>query len=195
MRKIAIFGGSFDPIHKAHINVAKLALQLCNLNKIIFVLSTRPPHKIKQHANILDRINMLNIAIAKFKKFELSLYEANQNKTVYSYQTLDYFQRQYTHDKIYLIVGSDCFLNFHSWNNISHIKEYYNLIVISRPGYPLSYSDNNNYIFLNKTMYNISSTAIRQAIKQSKNIKAVISYLNKGVYNYILKNNLYNILK
>ncbi|MDR0915197.1 MAG: nicotinate (nicotinamide) nucleotide adenylyltransferase [Endomicrobium sp.] len=189
MRKIAIFGGSFDPIHKAHIQVAQLALQLYKLNTIFFVIAIKPPNKSIQYANIIDRINMLQIATYNLKHMKISLYEVNKHRTVYSYQTLDYFQRKYSKAKIYMIIGSDCVLNFHSWRNICYIKKHYNLIVINRPGVNISKNEINYYNCINDKVYDISSTMIRQLIKD-KNNKASL-YLNPQVYKYILKNSLY----
>jgi nicotinate-nucleotide adenylyltransferase len=188
MNKIAIFGGSFDPIHKAHIQVAKLALKFCKLDKIFFVIAIKSPHKSKHYANITDRINMLKIATQNLQQIEISLYEVNQRKTVYSYQTLDYFHNKYIKDKIYLIIGSDCVLNFNSWKKICYINQNYSLIVVNRPGFNIS--KNNNYYFINNNIHDISSTTLRRLIKNN-NAKAKL-FLNSQVYKYIITNNLYN---
>jgi nicotinate-nucleotide adenylyltransferase len=194
MSKIAIFGGSFDPIHKAHVQIAKLALKLYKLDKIFFVIAIKPPHKSRQYANITDRLNMLHIATHNLQKIEVSLYEVNQNKTVYSYQTLDYFQKQYSKAKIYMIIGSDCVLNFHQWNNICYISKHYNLIVVKRKGIDLSINSRlcyySNYNFINNDVCDISSTTLRKLIKDNST-KAKV-FLNPQVYNYILQNDLYN---
>jgi nicotinate-nucleotide adenylyltransferase len=191
MHKIAIFGGSFDPVHKSHIQTAEFAFKSFNFKKMIFVVARTPPHKIKQYAYIEDRISMLKLAVRNMQKTEISLYEAQKLETVYSYQTLDYFNRLYTEDEVYMVVGSDSLLDFPTWKNIDYMVDRYKFIVAKRPGFEVNknikYSD--KCVFINKEMEDISSTEIRRLVKED--YKKAASLLDKKVYSYIIKNGLY----
>jgi nicotinate-nucleotide adenylyltransferase len=191
MHKIAIFGGSFDPVHKSHIQIAKLAFKSFNFKKMIFVIARIPPHKTKQYAYIEDRISMLKLAVRNMQKTEISLYETQKLETVYSYQTLDYFNKLYIEDEICMVVGSDSLLDFPTWKNIDYVADRYKFIVAKRPGFEVNknikYLD--RCIFINKGTENISSTEIRRLVKED--YKKAASLLDKKVYNYIIKNGLY----
>ena len=191
MSKIAIFGGSFDPVHKSHIQLVKFALKSCDFKKVIFVIAYSPPHKSKQYANIDDRIAMLKIATKDLPQIEISLYEVLKKKVVYSHQTLDYFQSLYPEDEIYMIIGSDSLLELPTWKNIDYLASRYKFMVVKRPCVEIKkdtkYLD--RCIFTQNETENISSSQIRQMIKEdSKKSKL---FLDKKVYSYIIKRRLY----
>ncbi|BAG13860.1 putative nicotinate-nucleotide adenylyltransferase [Endomicrobiia bacterium] len=192
MHKVAIFGGSFDPVHKSHIQIAKLAFKSLDLKKMIFVIAYTPPHKTKQYAYIEDRISMLKLATGNMQKTEISLYEAQKLETVYSYQTLDYFNSLYPEDEIYMVIGSDSLLDLPIWNNIDYMAGRYKFIVAKRHGFDevnknVKYLD--RCVFIDKETEDISSTEIRRLVKED--YKKAVSMLNKKVYNYIIQNGLY----
>ncbi|MDR0956876.1 MAG: nicotinate (nicotinamide) nucleotide adenylyltransferase [Endomicrobium sp.] len=191
MDKVAVFGGSFDPVHNAHIQIAELALSVFKLKKLIFVIAYMPPHKIRSYANVQDRIKMLNIAIKGLKKTEISLFEILRQETVYSYETLNYFQDLYPEDEIYMIIGSDSLIELPMWKNIDYLANKYKFMVAKRPG--IEISKNTKYldrtVFIDKEIKNISSTKIRKLIKE--NSKNASFFLNDKVYNYIIKNKIY----
>lgn len=191
MHKIAIFGGSFDPIHKSHIQTVKLAFKSFNLKKMFFVIAYTPPHKAKQYAHIKDRISMLKLAAGNMQKTEISLYEARKLETVYSYQTLDYFNTLYAEDEIYMVIGSDSLLDLPTWRNVDYMAGRYKFIVAKRPGFEVNknvkYLD--RCVFIDKETEDISSTKIRKFVK--KDYKKAASFLDKKVYNYIIQNGLY----
>jgi nicotinate-nucleotide adenylyltransferase len=191
MHKIAIFGGSFDPVHKSHIQTAELIFKSFDLKKMIFVIAYTPPHKTKQYAYIEDRISMLKLAARNMQKIEISLYEARKLEMVYSYQTLDYFSSLYPEDEIYMIIGSDSLLDLPTWRNIDYMAGRYKFIVAKRPGFEINknvkYLD--RCIFIDKETENISSTEIRRLVKEDYKKAALL--LDKKVYNHIIKNGLY----
>ena len=191
MHKIAIFGGSFDPVHKSHIQTAELAFKSFDLKKMIFVIAHTPPHKTKQYAYIEDRISMLKLATENIQKTEISLYEAQKLETVYSYQTLDYFNSLYPEDEIYMVIGSDSLLDLPTWKNIDYMSGRYKFIVAKRAGFEVNknvkYLD--RCVFIDKETEDISSTEIRRLVKED--YKKAASLLNKKVYNYIIQNGLY----
>jgi nicotinate-nucleotide adenylyltransferase len=191
MHKIAVFGGSFDPVHKSHIQTAELALKSFDLKKMIFVIAYTPSHKTKQYAYIEDRVFMLKLAARNMQKTEISLYEAQKLEMVYSYQTLDYFNSLYPEDEIYMVIGSDSLLDLPNWKNIDYMAGRYKFIVAKRPGFEVNknvkYLD--RCVFVNKETEDISSTKIRRLVKED--YKKAASLLDKKVYNYIIQNGLY----
>jgi nicotinate-nucleotide adenylyltransferase len=191
MSKIAVFGGSFDPIHKAHIQLVNFALESYNFKKIIFVIAYAPPHKSKQYASIYDRIVMLKLATKGLPKIEISLYEALKKEVVYSYQTLDYFQSLYPKDEIYIIIGTDSLLELSTWKSIDYLASHYKFMVVKRPG--IKIEKNTKYldrcIFAQNETENISSTKVRQLIK--KGSSKAKQFLDENIYSYIVKRRLY----
>jgi nicotinate-nucleotide adenylyltransferase len=193
MDRIAVFGGSFDPVHKAHIQLVRFALDSCDFKKVIFVIAYTPPHKSKQYASIDDRVEMLKLAINTCQKteVEISLYEVTKKQVVYSYQTLDHFQNLYPDDEIHMVIGSDSLLELPAWKNIDYLASRYKFMVVNRPGVNISkdtkYLD--RCIFAKNETEHISSTEIRQMIKENS-IK-VKMLLDERVYEYIVKRQLY----
>jgi len=191
MGKIAIFGGSFDPVHKSHIQIARLALKLFDLKRLIFVVAYSPPHKTRQYASVEDRISMLKFVTCDIQKTSISCYEAQKREVVYSYQTLDHFQSLYSSDEIYMIVGSDSLLNLSTWKNIDYIVSKYKFIVARRPN--IKIENDTEYlsrcVFMDRETEDISSEEIRKFIKLDR--KRAASLLDEKVYNYIIQNKLY----
>ncbi|WP_413854564.1 nicotinate (nicotinamide) nucleotide adenylyltransferase [Candidatus Ruminimicrobium bovinum] len=190
MADIAIFGGSFDPVHNAHIETALLALKEFNLKSVIFVPAYLPPHKVKLQASQTDRVNMLKLAIKNFNELSIDLFEVNSKKVIYTYQTLDYLQKQTT-DKIKLLVGSDSYIKLGTWKNIDYIAQNFGFLTLQRGDIKID-STGKYYPFttVGKTVVeNISSTKIKQMLKE-KDIN-VTKYIPNDVFEYIRKHKLY----
>ncbi|MDR2860516.1 MAG: nicotinate-nucleotide adenylyltransferase [Elusimicrobiota bacterium] len=191
MKKIAVFGGSFDPVHKAHIEIACLAMKEFSLENIFFVPAWTAPHKKGHFASPKQRLEMLEIALSKFPEFEISLYEIGQKEKIFSYQTLDHFKETYPNDEIFMIIGSDSLNDLPAWKNIDYLAKKYRFIAAPRSG---ALADQNakyldRCLFIDRTFENISSTQIRNLISAG-DIKAK-DYLNEEVYEYIKQNGLY----
>ncbi|MDR0723575.1 MAG: nicotinate (nicotinamide) nucleotide adenylyltransferase [Endomicrobium sp.] len=191
MSKIAIFGGSFDPVHKAHIQIVQAVLQTLNLKKLIFVIAYIPPHKNKLYANIKDRIAMLSLATKSLNNIEISLHEAKQQSIVYSYQTLDYFQEIYPSDEVLMVLGSDSLVDLSNWKNIDYLTSKYKFIVVKRAGIYVYANTKyfNKCIFIDKEIEDISSTLVRAYLKSDKS--KALEILNSNVYEYIFRKGLY----
>ncbi|MDR1695476.1 MAG: nicotinate (nicotinamide) nucleotide adenylyltransferase [Endomicrobium sp.] len=193
MEKIAVFGGSFDPPHKAHVQIAKEALKAFDLKKVIFVPAYAAPHKTKQYADISDRIEMLKIALASENpdKTEIGLYEARQRRKVYSYETLDHFKKIYPDNEIFMIIGSDSLLDLPGWKNIEYLASQYKFIVAKRPGAVIEEGTKftDRCLFIDKETEDISSSEIRGLI--SKNDGSVLDFIDEKVYGYIKERKLY----
>jgi nicotinate-nucleotide adenylyltransferase len=140
-RRIAIFGGSFDPIHNGHLAVARAADRRFNFDEIHFVPASRPPHKLKQHlAPFPHRFAMLALACIDHPHFVPSLAEAGDDfsgtQLHYSVDTVRYFR--HTHhspgDRIFFMVGADAFLDIPMWKEYETLLGLCDFLVANRPG-------------------------------------------------------------
>ena len=192
--KIGIFGGSFNPPHNMHLNIALNLINNNYLNKVIFI-PTSDKYNKKHLIKFTDRFNMLNIISNKYNNLQVSDYE-QKHTLIYTYQTLDYFKKEYPNSEIYFICGTDNLKELRTWKNYKYILNNYKLLVIKRNNDNIEdiikeykeYKD--NIIFPSIKTNTISSTFIREKIK-SDNYNLLNNYLDIDVLKYIKDNNLY----
>lgn len=200
MKKIAIFGGTFDPIHNGHLYIAYEALYKLNLDEIIFMPSGIPPHKTKRKlASSFFRYEMVRMATKNEKRFTVSDYEINKKNISYTFETLEYFANKYPNASLYFITGADGLMDIENWKNVKGIFKLCNLVVFSRPGNnkydiisqkgKLEEKYKGNIIFLDIPLLDISSTNIRNLISEGRNISC---FVPEGVYNTIKELKLYD---
>jgi nicotinate-nucleotide adenylyltransferase len=140
-RRIALFGGSFDPIHTGHLAVARAADRRFNFDEIHFIAASRPPHKLKQHlAPFPHRFAMVSLACVDHPHFIPSLSEAGEDfsgtQLHYSVDTVRYF-RHTCHgagDRIFFIIGADAFLDIPMWKEYETLLGLCDFIIANRPG-------------------------------------------------------------
>lgn len=200
MRKIGILGGTFNPIHNGHIHIGKEALKALDLEKVIFVPTGRPHHKLNDAALINEnlRYRMVSLAIQGKKGFDLSDYEINKKGFSFTYETLRYFNKIYKDSQLYFISGADCLIDIYTWKNVQDIFARASLVVFNRPGFSkediikqkkkVEEDFHTKIITLDVEPLKISSTDIRNAVKNHGEIKDEIP---KAVMNFIKEHNLY----
>jgi nicotinate-nucleotide adenylyltransferase len=140
-RRIAIFGGSFDPIHSGHLAVARAADRRFNFDEIHFIPASRPPHKLKQHlAPFPHRFAMVALACAEHPHFVPSLAEAGEDfsgtQLHYSIDTVRYFRHAYNGagDRVFFILGADAFLDIPMWKEYEALLGLCDFVIANRPG-------------------------------------------------------------
>lgn len=183
--KIAIYVGSFNPVHKGHIKVVKKILK-DYVDKVIIVPTMSYWNK-NNLISISDRINMLKLYETKD-----IVIDTKNNNYEFTYQVLRNIQNEYKNDKIYLVIGDDLLKDFDKWKNVSEILKY-NIIVIRRNDIDESiYKKYKKYNFIVTSKVSskeISSTIVRNMIVNDN--KDVLKYIDSKVYDYIKRNNLY----
>lgn len=199
MRRIAIFGGTFNPIHNGHIHAALSAIKILKLDKLILIPNNIPPHKhISKDVSSKDRFNMCCLAAINYDKIQVSNFEINKKGISYTIDTILYLKEIYSSDLLYLLVGSDMLFSFSSWKCFVDILNAVKICVVPR------YKDNMQLI-KNKCVYfnnmgaeiqildispvEISSTEIRKKFLLSENVSDLVP---NNVEQYIKYNNLYN---
>lgn len=131
--KIAIFGGSFDPVHTEHIRLAQAAILELGLDKLIVMPAYQPPHKPgKRMSPMEDRLAMCRLAFADVEKAEVSDFEARAEGTSYTYLTCRHFRALYPTAEIFWIVGTDMLRDFPTWKHPDDILENVTLAVCGR---------------------------------------------------------------
>ena len=142
-RSVALFGGTFDPIHAGHIAVAQAAQRRFHLDAIHFIPSSRPPHKSQQElAPFVPRYAMAALACAGHPGFLPSLAEAPVTggatpQVFYSIDTVRRFRREHPDDHLYFILGADQFLELPTWKSYESLLDACDFIIASRPGFRL----------------------------------------------------------
>ena len=139
-RRIALYGGSFDPFHAGHLAVARAAQRRFHLDEIHFIVAGRPPHKLKQDAAPFPhRFAMTALACVGHAHFVASLAEAgvdfSGHSVHYSIDTVRHFRRRHAGDRLFFILGVDSFLEISMWRNYAALLSACDFIVASRPGF------------------------------------------------------------
>jgi nicotinate-nucleotide adenylyltransferase len=159
--RIAIFGGSFDPIHVAHVAIVENALSKLDIDKLIIVPTYLNPFKNSFNLNPKTRFELLKKVFHKFENVEISDYEINQQKASYSIDTVNYLKDLYKPSKIYLIIGEDNIKNLDKWYKFDELKKLVEFVVASRTGFGTKKANEFKSLDIN---INISSTELRDKI-------------------------------
>jgi len=191
MKKVGLYFGSFNPFHLGHQKLAEFLLDHQVVDEVWFVVSPRNP--LKKENDLLDenlRLEMVKIAIQDNPKLKVSDLEFSMPKPAYTIDSLHAFSSKYPENDFYLLIGSDNAKVFDQWKNFKQILDEYPVLVYPRPGFDKAEIAKiyPQMKWLESPQYNISSTEIRQKIKQGKEVKDL---LHPAVYQYILKKKLY----
>ena len=211
LRKIGLLGGTFDPVHYGHLQLAESALKECNLDKVVFIPSAQPPHKETVSITpFKHRVAMLTLAGKSLNGFECSSIEGVLPKPSYTIDTLWALREYYQSDcQLYFMIGSDAFLDILTWKSHLELLESVNIILSPRKGYKetqlcdllkkLGYktSDGSSYwsnskkdiYILEKIPEGLSSSGIRRKIHRGDDVE---SFLPERVMSYIRKHKLYH---
>lgn len=200
VKRIGIMGGTFDPIHLGHINLAMDAKKQVGLDKVILVPAKLQPFKLdRKTASAEDRLNMIECAIEDVEGLDVSSLELDSESISYTYLTIRAMRDIYGEKAgLYFITGTDSFLKIESWKNSEELLTGCSYIIGTRPGYKQKELEscierirrdyNTEVRNIKNTQLDISSTEIRKRLKNGKQCRELIPY---EVEKYIKANGLY----
>lgn len=194
--KLAVLGGSFNPVHTGHLMLADEVLHRLDYDKILFIPVNLPPHKeLALGATGMDRLEMLRLAVEDNPYFIVDSCEIDRGGISYSYDTVLDLERRYQSvldGKIGLIIGDDLVAGFSTWKNPEQLAARVDIIVARRMMSPEVVSEEFPYPHqeLKNVLFPVSSSYIRSAVG-SGNKNAWRYLVPWSVYQYIIKHNLY----
>lgn len=199
MKRYGMMGGTFNPIHLAHLYIAYEAKEALNLDKVIFMVAGNPPHKTE--ANVIDsnyRYDMVEMAIKDYSGFEISDYEIQKQGYSYTYETLKYLKGDEGDIEVFFIAGADSLMDIEKWKNPELVLSNCTFVAFNRGDYSketleeqkkkLEDKYNSNIILLDISNLDISSSMIRERIMNGKRVDF---FIPDKVMNYIEQNKLY----
>ena len=197
--RIVIFGGTFNPPTRAHLDIATEALYYLDAEKVLFVpvsdLYKKDDVEISYH-----RVNMLNLAIGNFRRLEIDFTEVDAVALTHTYETVEKIKSQYQDKELFLLIGADNLEDFKNWKNQRSIMENCSLLVVNRNNSSIDEIIESNEIlteFKDKIIeapieeIEISSTEVRNRIA-SNELEGLENLVDKEVIDYIIENKLYS---
>jgi nicotinate-nucleotide adenylyltransferase len=181
--KTAIFGGTFDPIHTAHLVIAREAADAFHLDRVLFIPAAHPPMK-EAGASYEDRFKMVELACAGEARFEPSRLEEGAGKS-YSINTIERVKSE--NRDVFFIIGSDAFAEIQSWHRWRDVIAAVEFIVVARPGHNYSAPAGARVHRLETIALPVSSSEIRQKLARGERP----SELPSAVTDYIRQRGLY----
>ena len=163
--KIGILGGTFDPPHKGHFYISKVALKKLKLNKILWVITKKNPLKNKPHLKIKERIKLSKEITKKNKKISIKYFDGKIRSNI-TFNLLNYLKRK-TKANLFFLIGADNLKKFHKWKNWKQIPKLAKIVVFPRENYSFSSIatkklHKRDFIYIKSRKINISSSIIRK---------------------------------
>jgi nicotinate-nucleotide adenylyltransferase len=202
MKKIGIFGGTFDPIHQGHLIVAEQVAQTLGFEHVIFVPGGIPPHKpassIKASAE--NRFDMVEAAIQGNEKFSIDRVEIDAGEPMYSVDSVPLVKKRHEGNEWFFIAGADEVWDLHSWKEPDKLLEEVTMVAAARPGYEFSELDHlaealenfDRIVPVECTLVNISASGIRRMLSEGKSIRYLVA---DEVHRIIYERGLYDAQK
>jgi nicotinate-nucleotide adenylyltransferase len=191
-----IFGGSFDPIHLGHVNLALEIMNAWSLDSVRFIPAANPPHKLGSvQASAAHRVAMITTAIVDHDGFVVDSRELDRGGTSYTVETIRELQREHPDDAHFFIIGADSLADLHKWYRIEDLAQMVTFLVAARPGDDIEEAallgaavPGMQFEVVPTTLHDLSSSEIREAIQAGQSNPMG---LNDRVSAYIRKHGLY----
>lgn len=188
-RRIGIMGGTFNPIHNAHLLIADQVMTQLGLDKVAFMPDNVPPHVDRKFAiDGQDRANMIRLAIKSNPRFYLETEELRRGGKSYSYDTMRKLTRENPQNEYFFIIGGDMVAYLPKWYRINDLLHLVHFVGVKRAGYPVK-SNQFPVIWVDVPYVDISSTLIRRKIRQGQSIRYLVP---DSVRKYIKEHQLYH---
>ncbi len=190
--KVGLFFGTFNPIHIGHVVIANYIAEYSDLDQVWLVVTPHSPFKKKTSLlNDYQRLEMVHLATEDYNKIRPSDIEFNLPQPNYTINTLTYLQEKFPDHEFALIMGEDNLKSFHKWKNFQVILELHDIYVyprVSEDKKTNQFDDHQRIHHVDAPIMELSSTFIRKAIKEGKNIRPM---LPEKVWKYVDEMNFY----
>lgn len=186
MKNIGILGGTFDPPHIGHLTIAETVREHLALDEVWFIPSYEPPHKRKAQSSISHRVNMVDLAIRDHPFFTIDAIETKRHAPSFTVTTMEELTKQHPDNHFHFIIGADMVAYLPHWKAIDRLLELVTFVGIKRSGYSLQTPYPVKKVEV--PMIDISSTKIRQQVRERKSIRYVVP---DEVREYIKEHHLY----
>lgn len=173
--KIALYFGSFNPVHVGHLIIANHVVNETDINQVWFVVS--PQNPFKQSASLLNeyhRLHLIKSAIDGENNLSASSVEFNLPKPSYTIDSLAYLKEKYPEHVFSILMGSDGFQNLNKWKNYNVIINNHQFYIYKRPGFEITETHGAKIKLLDAPLLEISSTHIRELVKTKKSIRYLV---------------------
>ncbi len=170
VKKLGLYGGSFDPIHNGHLILARDAMERLELDKVVFLPALISPHKLNRPPSPPEaRCEMLAAALKGEDYFEMDICEIEREGPSFTIETVKVYRERYPETQLYYFIGDDNLPELNSWKEISHLKELVQFVVLSRVGMPFlsAYPNITRHI-------EISSTEIRNRVARGQSVRYMV---------------------
>jgi nicotinate-nucleotide adenylyltransferase len=182
---LGILGGTFDPVHNAHLAIAKTAMESLGLDKILWIPTGKPGYRKPPVASAFDRIAMLALAVKDEENYEIDSRELAARASPYTVDTLTALRAERPDDEFYLLLGSDQYASLRGWRRPAEVKRLARVAVFTRPGYHVESGD---AIVVPMSPRAISASDIRARAARGESLEALVP---GAVAKYITENRLY----
>lgn len=173
--KIALYFGSFNPVHVGHLIIANHVLNETEVDRLWFVVS--PHNPLKQENGLLNeyhRLHLVQTAIADDPRMKASDIEFHLPRPSYTIDTLTYLKEKYPEHEFLIVMGSDSFSNIKKWKNYELLLRDYKILVYQRPGFVVDSPATANATVLQAPLLEISATRLREMILKGKSIRYMV---------------------
>ena len=174
MKKVGIFGGSYNPIHIGHLALANYLCEYGDLDEVWFMVSPQNPFKAHS-SDLWDdqlRLELVRLAVEEYPKFHASDFEFHLPRPSYMVNTLEKLREAHPDREFTLVIGADNWASFPRWKDADIIMAHHPLIIYPRPGYEIDESTlPANIRLVNTPLLEVSSTFIRESLKQGKDVR------------------------
>lgn len=188
--RVGVFGGSFDPVHLAHLILAEQCREQAELDRVLFIPAPRPPHKLdKPLTPFHHRQEMLELALAGYPPFQVSLIEKDRPGPSFTVDTLRQLRAEHPGDAFFLLLGSDSLPDLPRWREPEAIAQLAELLVVARPGTPFEApAASFRWRRIDCPQLEIASSDLRERLAAGRSVRW---FLPRAVECYIQQHRLY----
>ena len=198
-KRIALYGGTFDPVHIGHVEVARKVAEVFEFDRVVFIPAQMAPHKIgRPVTEPIHRYAMLALATQDDPRLLISTFELDAPDRRYTVDTVEHFQRELdASTELFFIMGADSWSEITTWRDWERLLTMTNHIVVTRPGYEPTTTHvgelSRRVVFTDTVMNDVSATRIRQLASEDR-FDELVGLLPERVLEYIRKYGIYREL-